>query len=133
MGRRKGSTIGASPLDAVVPKRGASEVPGRGGHGRAASAADASPSEKSVESQQRVRSEGKPEDRRARGGKERLTVHVPRDVVERVKNAVYWTPGLTLARLSETALLAEVERLEQERGGAYPPRTEELRGGRPMK
>ncbi len=133
MGKRKGSTIGASPLDAVVPKRRASEEPASSGDGRGASGANASLSEKSGESQRRVRSEGKPEDRRPRSGKERLTVHVPRDVVERVKNAVYWTPGLTLARLSETALLAEVERLEQERGGAYPPRTEELRGGRPMK
>jgi hypothetical protein len=126
MGRRKGSTIGASPLDAVVPKRAAADEPGSSGDSRVASA-EASLPEKAGARQRRVHSEGKP------GGKERLTVHVPQDLVDRVKNAVYWTPGLTLARLSETALLAEVERLEKERGEAYPPRTEELRGGRPMK
>ena len=65
--------------------------------------------------------------------KERLTVHLPVDLIERVKNAVYWTPGLTLARLAEEALTAAVERLERERGEPFPPRRSELKGGRPLK
>lgn len=64
--------------------------------------------------------------------KERLTVHLPVDLIERVKNAVYWTPGLTLARLAEEALAAAVERLERERGEPFPPRKSELKGGRPL-
>ncbi|MDP9437306.1 MAG: hypothetical protein M3P49_00930 [Actinomycetota bacterium] len=67
------------------------------------------------------------------GKKERLTVHVLLDLVDRVKNAVYWTPGLTLARMAEEALLAEAERREKQHGGPFPARAEELRGGRPMK
>lgn len=65
--------------------------------------------------------------------KERLTVHLPVELIERVKNAVYWTPGLTLAGLAEEALAAAVERLEHERGEPFPPRKSELKGGRPLK
>jgi hypothetical protein len=38
--------------------------------------------------------------------KERLTVHLPVELIERIKNAVYWTPGLTLAGLAEEAFTA---------------------------
>jgi len=65
--------------------------------------------------------------------KERLTVHLPVELIERIKNAVYWTPGLTLAGLAEEAFTAAVERLERERGGPFPPRRAELKGGRPLK
>jgi hypothetical protein len=65
--------------------------------------------------------------------KERLTIHLPVDLIDRVKNAVFWTPGLTLAALGEEALRAMVDQLEDERGGPFPPRREELRGGRPLK
>jgi hypothetical protein len=64
--------------------------------------------------------------------KERLTVHLPVDLIDRVKNAVYWTPGLTLAGLAEEAFTAAVERLERERGEPFPPRKTELKGGRPL-
>lgn len=65
--------------------------------------------------------------------KERLTVHLPKPLIERVKNAVYWTPGLTLASLGQRALEAEIDRMEQEKGEPFPQRDDELRGGRPMK
>ncbi|MCX8103365.1 MAG: hypothetical protein N3E42_02840 [Candidatus Bipolaricaulota bacterium] len=65
--------------------------------------------------------------------KERLTVHLPVDLIDRIKNAVYWTPGLTLAGLAEEALAAAVARLERERGEPFPPRKSELKGGRPLK
>lgn len=65
--------------------------------------------------------------------KERLTVHLPVDLIDRVKNAVYWTPGLTLAGLAEEALTAAVEKLERQRGEPFPPRKAELKGGRPLK
>lgn len=65
--------------------------------------------------------------------KERLTVHLPVDLIDRIKNAVYWTPGLTLAGLAEEALTAAVEKLERQRGEPFPPRKAELKGGRPLK
>jgi len=65
--------------------------------------------------------------------KQRLTVHLPADLIERVKNAVYWTPGLTLSGLVEEALTKAVDQLEKERGEPFPPRKEELKRGRPVK
>lgn len=65
--------------------------------------------------------------------KERLTVHLPVDLIDRIKNAVYWTPGLTLAGLAEEALTAAVEKLERQRGEPFPPRKAALKGGRPLK
>jgi hypothetical protein len=67
------------------------------------------------------------------GLKERLPLYLPVELIDRVKNAVYWTPGLTLAGLGEEALRVMVERLEADRGNPFPPRQEELRGGRPLK
>lgn len=65
--------------------------------------------------------------------KERLTVHVSVAVIERAKNAVFWTPGLTLAGLAESALVKALEGLEKANGGAFERRKGELKGGRPMK
>ncbi len=64
--------------------------------------------------------------------KERLTVHLSVALIDRVKNTVYWTPGLTLASLAETALQQLVEKLERQRGEPFPPRKENLKGGRPL-
>ena len=67
----------------------------------------------------------------AKVSKERLTVHVARTLVERLRNAAYWTPGLTLSALAEQALEDEIARLERERGGPFPCRRARLRAGRP--
>jgi hypothetical protein len=65
--------------------------------------------------------------------KERMTFHLPVRVMERAKNAVFWTPGLTLADLAAQALTDAVDRLEKKRGKVFPPRKADLKGGRPMK
>jgi hypothetical protein len=65
--------------------------------------------------------------------KERMTFHLPVEVMDRAKNAVYWTPGLTLAELASQALTEAVDRMEKKRKEAFPPRKAELKGGRPMK
>lgn len=65
--------------------------------------------------------------------KERVTVLLPEDVLERARTACYWTPALTMAELVERALTAEIERLERKRGEAFPPREGRLRTGRPQK
>jgi hypothetical protein len=64
--------------------------------------------------------------------KERTTFHLPVDLMDRVRNAVYWTPGLTLAGMAEEALGKAIEALEKKHGGPFPKRSEELRGGRPI-
>jgi hypothetical protein len=64
--------------------------------------------------------------------KQRLTIQLPGDLLDRAKNAVYWTPGLTLASLAEEGLKHVVERVEKKRGSSFPHRKEELKGGRPI-
>ena len=104
---KRGTTMGSDPLDGVIPRQdGIADRQDR--------------QTPALASQTRV-------------VKERLTVHIPVDLIDRVKNTVYWTPGLTLARLAEEALAKRVEEMEKARGDTFPPRQEELRGGRPLK
>ncbi|MBL8763360.1 MAG: hypothetical protein JNM07_03725 [Phycisphaerae bacterium] len=62
----------------------------------------------------------------------RYTVHLTSELVERLRDAVYWTPGLTLAELAEDALRGAIDRLEKTRGQPFPRRAGKLKGGRPI-
>lgn len=64
--------------------------------------------------------------------KEKLTVHLTPDLIERIKNAAYWNPRLTIAAIAERGLAAVIAEIERDNGGPYPPREEELKGGRPI-
>ena len=64
--------------------------------------------------------------------KEKLTVHLTHDLIERVKNAAYWNPRLTIAAIAERGIAQVIEQIERENGGPYPAREEELKGGRPI-
>ena len=64
--------------------------------------------------------------------KEQLTVHLTHDLIERVKNAAYWNPRLTIASIAELGVKYAIEQVEKEHGGAYPMRESELKGGRPI-
>ena len=66
-------------------------------------------------------------------GRGKLTVHLERDLVERIKNAVYWNPRLTIARIAAEGIRGVIEEVESENGGPYRPRETELVGGRPIK
>ena len=61
----------------------------------------------------------------------RLTVSLPGDLVDRLRNAVYWSPDLTLAWLIAQSLRASLTDLETARQGPFPKRTKALRAGRP--
>jgi hypothetical protein len=63
----------------------------------------------------------------------KLTVHLRPDIIERVKNAAYWNPRLTISSIAESGIIHALEEVEREHGGPYPQRDQELRGGRPMK
>ena len=66
-------------------------------------------------------------------GKQRITLHISAAVIDRLKNAVYWEPGLTIAYFAEHALAQALDALEAERGEPFPQRREHrLRGGRPL-
>jgi hypothetical protein len=65
--------------------------------------------------------------------KERMTIQISKNTIERVKDAVYWTPGLTVAQLTEEALEIALERLEKKNGKPFEKRKSELKPGRPLK
>ncbi|NSW58592.1 MAG: hypothetical protein HPY44_21480 [Armatimonadetes bacterium] len=132
----KRTTIGNNPLDAVVPQSVATQdTPAETAARQPASKRPKSSASgvASVTAAQVVESADTQPPAGEKTAKERLTVHLPVDLIDRVKNAVYWTPGLTLAALAEDALRARVEGMEAERGEAFPARTEPLKGGRPLK
>jgi len=61
----------------------------------------------------------------------RLTVNLPSQLVEQMRDAVYWTPGLTLAWMVARALRASLADLETIHQGPFPRRLKPLRAGRP--
>ena len=61
----------------------------------------------------------------------RLTVNLPSNLVEQMRDAVYWTPGLTLAWMIARAVRASLAELESVRQGPFPRRLRPLRAGRP--
>jgi hypothetical protein len=65
--------------------------------------------------------------------RQKLTVHLESSLAERVKNAAYWNPKLTIAGIAEQGIRLAIEKHEREHGGKYPPREGELVGGRPIK
>jgi hypothetical protein len=101
---RRLSTIGSNPLDAVVPL-------------------------------QPRRDEPPPAETHAapRRGKERVTFQLPVELIERARDAVYWTPGATMAALMEAALSAHLDEMEKRRGQPFERRGGALRTGRPIK
>ncbi len=74
-----------------------------------------------------------PEEKLVRASKQRITLHISTELVDRVKNAVYWEPGLTVAGFAEEAFALAIETLEKERGAPFPQKKQHrLRGGRPV-
>ncbi len=74
-----------------------------------------------------------PEEKKERPAKQRITLHISTELVDRIKNAVYWEPGLTVAGFAEEAFTDAIDTLEEERGEPFPQRKHhKLRGGRPV-
>jgi len=73
-----------------------------------------------------------------RAAKVRATLYLSAELLNEARNAAVYLAGypvrLTLTRLAEEALRAELERLKREfnHGEAFPQRDDELRGGRPI-
>jgi hypothetical protein len=72
------------------------------------------------------------------GPKIRATLYLSAEVLDEARNAAVHLAGyparLTLTKLVENALLAELARLKHLylNGNEFPPREEDLRGGRPI-
>lgn len=63
--------------------------------------------------------------------RERVTVKLPKTLIERTRDAVFWTAGLTLTGLIEESLIRAIARLERQRGQPFERRTADLKAGRP--
>ena len=63
----------------------------------------------------------------------RLTVNLPSQLVEQMRDAVYWTPGLTLAWMIARAVRTSLTELETVHQGPFPRRLKPLRAGRPRR
>ena len=65
--------------------------------------------------------------------KMRYTIHLPVELVERARNAAWWTPGVTMSRMAADGIEAELARIEKvhNRGQEHPGREGDL-GGRPI-
>jgi hypothetical protein len=110
---RKRGGLGANPLDSMVPVQAASKASRRG-----LAPAGTTP-----------RREAPPKIKNTE--KSRYTLHLPVELMERAKNAAYWTPGLTLGGLAEAGIRANLERIEKKHG-PFKARESELVGGRPL-
>lgn len=86
-----------------------------------------------VQGQLAIKGTKVPEVARERPAKQRITLHISTELVDRIKNAVYWEPGLTVAGFAEEAFTEAIDALEKERGEPFPQRKHHrLRGGRPV-
>ena len=65
--------------------------------------------------------------------RDRFSVQIDGELVERVRNAVFWTPGMTMADLVEDGVRRALTAIEKKNGGPFPPRKSDLKGGRPLK
>ena len=62
-----------------------------------------------------------------------VTISVPLALMERLRNAVYWTRDRPLANLVADAIEDVVTQMEDDNGGAFPQRVSSLKRGRPRK
>ena len=71
------------------------------------------------------------------GPKVTVSLHLPLKLIERVRDAAYYVPGLTVSGMAETALINELKHLDIEYEKIYhqtiPKRTGKLSPGRPPK
>ena len=74
----------------------------------------------------------------ANSPKVRATLYLPQELLEEARDAAVHLAGyparLTLTKIAENAFRAELRRLKQlyNEGRDFPPRDEDLRGGRPI-
>ncbi len=71
------------------------------------------------------------------GPKVTVSLHLPLKLIERVRDAAYYVPGLTVSGIAETALRNELQHVEHAYEKTYlrtiPERTGKLSPGRPPK
>ncbi len=64
---------------------------------------------------------------------QRVTITLPTTLIERLRNAIYWTEQHTMARVITDAIHDVVAEMEHTNGGTFPPRLTPLKRGRPRR
>lgn len=64
---------------------------------------------------------------------QRVTIFLPTTLIERLRNAIYWTEQCTMARVIADAIHDAVAEMEHTNGGTFPPRLTPLKRGRPRR
>lgn len=65
--------------------------------------------------------------------RQRVTVFLPAPLIERLRNAVYWTGNRPLAQIVTDAIEDAVTDMEHANGGVFPARLAPLKPGRPRR
>lgn len=128
---RARSTIGTDPFATVIPtdEPQREPEPDTPPPRRAAARSKPAPVEPAQSMPLRTEATAESPDR----SRQKLTVHLDGAVVNRVKNAAYWNPRLTIASIAERGIRLALKEVERENGGPYPQREGALVGGRPIK
>ena len=63
--------------------------------------------------------------------RQRMTVSLPADLLERMRDAAYWTSGTTMAGLISSAIEDLLHNLESQNGRPFSPRLQDLKPGPP--
>ena len=63
--------------------------------------------------------------------RQRMTVSLPTELLERMRDAAYWTSGTNMAGLISSALEDLLNNLESQNGRPFSPRLQDLKPGRP--
>ncbi len=73
------------------------------------------------------------EEEELQGKKDRITVVLGAGLLDKARDAAFYTPGLSLTDLVAEGLRRELTRREKERGEPFPQRTANLRPGRKVR
>ncbi len=65
--------------------------------------------------------------------KKQIAIQVDRDLLERVQNIVFWTPGVTITSLVGDGIEREVKSREKKNGGRFKSKASNINRGRPQK
>jgi hypothetical protein len=65
--------------------------------------------------------------------RQRITVFLPLPLIERLRNAVYWTEHRPLAQIIAEAIDDAVTEMEHANGSVFPQRLSALKPGRPRR
>jgi post-segregation antitoxin (ccd killing protein) len=84
-------------------------------------------------SNKQTKAKGGPSTAPQERARQNLTVQIDSEIIERARDAVFHTPGLTLAGLVQSAFEEALRKLENKRGEPFPKRPAAIRVGRPVR